>query len=336
PQAYELVLADSYNNLAILYSKTQRLAESEEMHKAAIAIRERLAKDNPQAYEPVLADSYNHLAILYYDTQRFAESEEMHKAAIAIRERLAIDNPQAYELVLADSYNNLAILYSKTQRLAESEEIRKASIVIRERLAKDNPQIYKTQLMASYYWLGLTMLLEEKIHEAQEPFKQSLNLARQQVKAGKDTSLYCESLYYLSQISATEKDYASAYTYNEELLPILHVLYQGDSDKYLKTYLDQLVNRSFYANLLGKFKEGEQYSLEAIKVDSTKHIAYTNLAAALLLQGEVEEAEKLYRQYKAEYKHEFLSDFAEFERLGVIPEEREKDVERFKAMLNEE
>ena len=75
--------------------------------------------------------------------------------------------------------------------------------------------------------------------------------------------------------------------------------------------------------------------MEAIKVDSTQHIAYANLAAALLFQGKVEEAEKLYRQYKAEFKDGFLDDFAEFERLNVIPEERKKDVERIKAMLRE-
>ena len=88
--------------------------------------------------------------------------------------------------------------------------------------------------------------------------------------------------------------------------------------------------------MLGKFKEGEQYSLEAIKVDSTQHMAYTSLAAALLFQGKVEDAENLYRQYKAEFKEGFLDDFAEYERLNVIPEERKKDVERIKAMLKEE
>ena len=259
----------------------------------------------------------------------------MCKQALAIRERLAQSNPQAYEPYLADSYNNLAVLYSDTQRFSDSEAMHNQALAIRERLAQSNPQIYETQLMESYYWLGRTLLLEEKIHEAQEPFQRSLHLARKQVKAGRETSLYWESLYYLSLISANEKDYASAYTYNEELLPLMNAMYQKDTEVWQADYSGQMVNQSFYANLLGKFKEGEQYSLEAIKVDSAKRMAYTNLAAALLFQGKVEEAENLYRQYKAEFKEGFLDDFAEFERLNVIPEERKKDVERIKAMLKE-
>ena len=273
----------------------------------------------------------------------FALSQNMYKEAETyylkykeILERLAQSNPQAYEPDLAMSYNNLAILYSDTQRFSESEAMLQQTLAIYERLAQSNPQIYETQLMESYYWLGRTMLLEEKYHEAQEPFGKSLHLARKQVKAGKETSLYWESLYYLSPISANEKDYASAYTYNEELLPLLNAMYQKDKEGWMADYSGQLVDQSFYANLLGKFIEGEQYSLDAIKVDSTQHMAYTNLAAALLFQGKVEDAENLYRQYKAEFKESFLDDFSEFERLNVIPEERKKDVERIKAMLKEE
>ena len=280
--------------------------------------------------------SYNNLARLYSDTQRFTESEAMHKQALAIRERLAQSNPQAYEPALADSYDNLANLYSATQRFTESEATHKQALAIYERLAQANPQVYETQLMITYFWLGRTMLLDGKNHEAQEPFQKSLHLARNLVKAGAETSLYWGSLYYLSLISANEKDYASAYTYNEELLPLINAMYQKDKEGWETDYASQLVSQSFYANLLGKFNEGEQYSLEAIKVDSTQHIAYANLAAALLFQGKVEEAEKLYRQYKAEFKDGFLADFAEYERLGVIPPQRKKDVERIKAMLNEE
>ena len=112
---------------------------------------------------------------------------------------------------------------------------------------------------------------------------------------------------------------------------------EKDDPEEIQSALNSIyTNMSFNSNLLGKFEEAERYALEAIKTDSTKHRAYTNLAAALLFQGKTAEAEKLYRQFKSEFKDSFLSDFAEYERLGVIPEERKMDVERIKAMLKAE
>ena len=320
---------------AFYYQNQNAFVLSEKYYIRSLKMLKELVKSNPQAYESDLAMSYNNLANLYSATQRFSEGEEMHKSVLAIRERLAKANPQAYESDLAGSYNNLAMLYSDTQRFSESEEMYKSALKIYSHLYESNPQIYKNKLKECYYWLGNAMIATEKIQEAKEPFMHSLNLARKMTDAEIDSVTYSGSLYFLSIISFKEKDYASAYKYNVELLPLLHSLYIGDAEIWKTDYLGQLVSQSFYANLLGKFKEGEHYSLEALKVDSTQHVAYTNLATALLFQGRVEEAEKLYRQYKAEFKEDFLDDFAEFERLGVIPEERKKDVERIKAMLNE-
>ena len=44
---------------------------------------------------------------------------------------------------------------------------------------------------------------------------------------------------------------------------------------------------------------------------------------------------KFYRQYKGELKDSFLNDFKQFAEAGVIPKEREADVEKIKKMLNE-
>lgn len=68
---------------------------------------------------------------------------------------------------------------------------------------------------------------------------------------------------------------------------------------------------------------------------ATQHWIASNLAAALLFQGKYEDAEAIYRQYKDELKECFLDDFNRFAEAGVIPEERQEDVERIKAMLNE-
>ena len=335
PQTYESDLADNYNNLACLYRATQRYAESELLSKTAMAIYKRLADANPQACEPDLARSYNNLANLYSDTQRFTESEKMYKDALEILKRLADANPQAYEPDLAATYNNLANLYSKTQRYAESEQMYKAAIAIYERLYEGAPQQYLSRLAKRYFDYGMAMLNNNKSNEAIEPVERSLKLCKDMMNDKPDKALYAANLSCLVGLHNTNKDYATAYTYNKELLPLLKANYDDDAVKWKVVYSGQLLSQSFYANVLGKFEEGELHSLEALKVDSTQHLAYTNLAAAYLLQGKYEAAEKLYRQYKSELKEGFLSDFDELAKTGVIPAERMADVEKIKKMLNE-
>ena len=167
-------------------------------------------------------------------------------------------------------------------------------------------------------------------------FQESLRLAREIINDGQETDIYWRSLWDLSITFKGQRNYEMAYQYINELVVVIKGYFDNGNDAWKTDYANCIISQSFYANLLGKFIEGEQYSLEAIKVDSAKHMAYTNLAAALLFQGKVEDAENLYRQYKAEFKESFLDDFAEYERLNVIPEERKNDVERIKAMLKEE
>ena len=336
PSVYDSDLAATLNNMGVLYFDTRRYSQSEEMYKSALEIREHLAKTNPSVYDSDLAVSKFNIGKLYNETQRYSESEKMYKSALELYERLSVNNQSAYELKILTIYLNLALLYSEFQHYPECEAMYNAALNIYLRWNEDNPQVYEKDMLECYYWLGRLKLLMGKKNEAQDSFKQSLNLARQMHKRGIETPSYWEILYFLSDIMNNEKDYVSAYTYIEELLPLLKALYMDNSEKYKYLISGKLISQSYYANLLGKFSDGEHYSLEALEVDSTKHIAYTNLAAALLFQGKVEEAEKLYRQYKSEIKDEFLADFLEFERLGVIPKERKKNVERIMAMLKNE
>ena len=335
PKVYESDLARSYNNLAVLYSDTQRFKESEEMNKAAIQIRERLAKENPKVYEKDLATSYNNLAVLYNNTQRYKESEEMLKTAIQIYERLAKKNPKAYESDLARSYNNLAVLYYCTQQFKESEEMYKAAIQIYERLYNNNPQEYQGLLAFNYYCLGTLMTENNKQDDAIGAFEHSVKLSKELIKEDNFKQIYLFSLSYIVTLHQQVGNIITAYTYNEEYLSLLKNLYEEDTEKWKSSYFEDLIQQSYLANLLGKFKDGELYSLEVLKIDPNYHLAYTNLAASLLLQGRLEEAEKLFREYKAELKDEFLNDLAKFESLRVISEKRKADVERIKAILSE-
>ena len=335
PQAHEPNLAQSYNNLANWYSNTQRYEESEQMHKSALGIFKRLAESHPQTYEPAMAESYYNLARLYWATQRPAESEQMFKLALGVFKRLVEANPQAIEPALAISYQSLADLYSETQRFVNSEQMYKAAIAIYERLYESAPQQYLSRLAEGYYWYGMSMVNNNKHHDAIGPFERSLKLCKDIVNEETGKSLYAVNLGCLVELYGKEKDYATTYTYNKELLPLLKANYGEETDKWKAEYNKKLIQHSFCANLLGKFEEGELHSLEALKVDSTQHLAYTNLAAAYLLQGKYEAAEKLYRQYKSEFKDGLLTDLDELAKAGVIPADRMADVEKIKKMLNE-
>ena len=335
PQAHEPNLAQSYNNLANWYSNTQRYEESEQMHKSALGIFKRLAESHPQTYEPAMADSYYNLARLYWATQRPAESEQMFKLALGVFKRLVEANPQAIEPALAISYQSLADLYSETQRFVNSEQMYKAAIAIYERLYESAPQQYLSRLAEGYYWYGMSMVNNNKHHDAIGPFERSLKLCKDIVNEETGKSLYAVNLGCLVELYGKEKDYATTYTYNKELLPLLKANYGEETDKWKAEYNKKLIQHSFCANLLGKFEEGELHSLEALKVDSTQHLAYTNLAAAYLLQGKYEAAEKLYRQYKSEFKDGLLTDLDELAKAGVIPADRMADVEKIKKILNE-
>ena len=336
PQIVKSGLARTYYNLGLLYSDTQRFSDSEQMYNSALEIYKLLAVTNPQAYEPDLAMSYNNLGVLYYDIQRFSESEQMYKSALKIYQRLAGANPKVYDSDLADSYSNLGLLYSDMQRFAESEQMYNSALEIYKRLMGENAHFYGQRLANCLFLLAELQVKQEKYAEAISPLEKALDFYKKEAEQGKSIDYYTEAMLLLHQLYSQEKKYSRAYQCFKQNIPLLKTLYQSDKSNYIELLNGILVSQSFYSIFEKQYVEAENYSKEALEVDSTKHVAYSNLAAALLFQGKYQEAEKIYRQYKSELKEDFLSDFEEFSKAGVIPKHREEDVEKIKQLLLKE
>ena len=336
PQAYNLDLAMSYNTLGLLYHATQRFTDSEQMYNSALKIRKRLVATNPQAYEPDLALSYNNLGLLYLDTNRFTDSEQMYNSALEIYKRLAGANPQAYEPGLAVSYNTLGILYHDTHRFTDSEQMYNSALEIYKRLMGENSFIYGQRSADCLFWLADLQVKQEKYAEAISPFEQALDFYKKEAEQGKSIDYYTKIMSSLDQLYGQEKKYSQAYQCFKRNIPLLKTIYRSDKNNYAELLKSILVSQSFYSIFEKQYVEAEIYSKEALEVDSTKHVVYGNLAAALLFQGKYQEAEKIYRQYKSELKEGFLSDFEEFSKAGVIPKNREEDVEKIKQLLLKE
>ena len=135
-------------------------------------------------------------------------------------------------------------------------------------------------------------------------------------------------LYYnIQRYEDSEKMYLSA-------MEIRRRLAAANPQVYEPGLVRACNNLSFLFLAQGNFEEAERYAREGSKYDSTHHTVYTNLAASLLFQGRYAEAEEIYLRYKEELKEDFLSDFEDFYRRGIIPPEREDDVERIKKLLS--
>ena len=336
PQVYEPHLALIYNNLGVLYKRTKQFLKSEQMYSVALEIYKRLVETNPQIVESGLARTYYNLGLLYSDTQRFHESEQMYKYSLEIRKRLAATNPLAYEPDLAKTYSNLGFLYSNTQRFSESEQMYKSGLEIYKRLMGENAHFYGQRLANCLFLLAELQVKQEKYAEAISPLEKALDFYKKEAEQGKSIDYYTEAMLLLHQLYSQEKKYSRAYQCFKQNIPLLKTLYQSDKSNYIELLNGILVSQSFYSIFEKQYVEAENYSKEALEVDSTKHVVYGNLAAALLFQGKYQEAEKIYRQYKSELKEDFLSDFEEFSKAGVIPKNREEDVEKIKQLLLKE
>ena len=336
PYAYEPDLAGTQNNLGVLYNNTQRYKESEKMYLSALKIYQRLTAANPQVYEPDLAMTQNNLGLLYSDIRRYEESEEMHLSAVEIYQRLTIVNPQVYEPDLAMAQSNLGTLFKDTRRYEDSEKLCLSAMEIRRRLAAANPQVYEPDLAMTQYNLGCLYSDTQRYEDSEKMYLSAMEIRRRLAVANPqvyepdlaDTQYNLGCLYYnIQRYEDSEEMYLSALEVYQRLTAVNPQVYEP--------YLVRACNNlSFLFLAQGNFEEAERYAREGSKYDFTHHTIYTNLAASLLLQGRYAEAEEIYLRYKEELKEDFLSDFEDFYRRGIIPPEREDDVERIKKLLS--
>ena len=336
PQAYEPDLAMTQNNLGFLYGKTQRYEDSEKMYLSALNVYRRLMVANPQAYEPDLAMTQNNLGFLYGKTQRYEDSEKMYLSVMEIYRRLAAANPQVYEPDLATTQHNLGLLYSNTRRYGESEEMYLSAMEIRRRLAAANPQVYEPDLADIQNNLGTLYSNIQRYEEGEKMYFSVMEIYRRLAAA--NPQVYEPDLattqYNLGCLYSDTRRYGES----EEMFLSAMEIYRRLAAANPQVYEPDLVrvcnSLSFLLLAQGNFEDAERYAREGLKYDSTYHTIYTNLAASLLLQGRYAEAEEIYLRYKEELKEDFLSDFEDFYRRGIIPPEREDDVERIKKLLS--
>ena len=329
-------LAKSLFEYGHFLQTNKRYDLAEVRYRENLDIYQRLEVISPQAYEPGLATTQNNLGLLYSDTQCYGESEEMYLSAVEIYQRLSVVNPQVYEPDLARAQNNLGNLYRDTRRYEDSEKMYLSAVEIYQRLSVANPQVYEPDLAETQNDLGILYSDTRRYEESEEMYLSAMEIRRRLAVANPQvyepglarTQYNLGCLYYnIQRYEESGEMYLSA-------VEVYQRLTAADPQVYEPYLVRACNNLSFLFLAQGNFEEAERYAREGSKYDFTHHAIYTNLAASLLLQGRYAEAEEIYLRYKEELKEDFLSDFEDFYRRGIIPPEREDDVERIKKLLS--
>ena len=276
PKAYEPAVATILQNLALLYSDTQRFTEAEKMYLSALEICQRLAVSNPEAYEPDVAMTQNNLASLYYKTQRYAEAEKMYLSVLKICHRLAASNPEVYEPHLASAQHNLALLYSHTQRFAEAEKAYLSALEIRQRLAASNPETYEPDMAATQNNLAGLYYNTQRFAEAEKMFLSALEI-RQRLAVSNpevyepdvaDTQQNLALLYSdVQRFAEAEKIYLSALEIRQRLVVPNPEAYEPD----VAMTLNNLANLYYKTQ---RFSDAETMYKEVL--DIRHRLAQTN------------------------------------------------------------
>lgn len=286
--------------------------------------------------EEELAKSLFEYGCFLQTNKRYDLAEVRYRENLDICQRLAAISPYAYEPDLAMVQNNLGTLYEDTRRYGESEEMFLSVMEIRRRLVAANPQVYEPDLAGIQNNLGILYKDTQRYEDSEKMYLSAMEIYRR--LAAVNPQVYEPDLAMAqSNLGTLYKD-TRRYEDSEKLclsaMEIRRRLAAANPQVYEPYLVRACNNLSFLFLAQGNFEEAERYAREGAKYDSTHHTIYTNLAASLLLQGRYAEAEEIYLRYKEELKEDFLSDFEDFYQRGIIPPEREDDVERIKKLLS--
>lgn len=295
-----------------------------------------LASNNPQAYEPDLSLTLNNLAFLYANNKRLDEAEPLYLEALNINKRLAEDNPMAFESKVISILENLAILYTSTKRQNEAEEMFQAALDTNRLLAKVFPKVYESDLSRSLNNTANHYKEQKKYTEAETMYLEALTIRRRLASTNpQHEPMLATLLNNLAGLYRDTQRITEAENIYQEALAIRKRLAKSNPQVYTNHVARTLWSLSYLYLYKKDFSKAEKHVREAISLNPAESGFVGNLAAALLFQGKYAEAEAIYCKYKNEMKDDFLEDLQTFADEGIIPKERENDVNKVKQLLNE-
>ncbi|HET9528775.1 MAG TPA: CHAT domain-containing tetratricopeptide repeat protein [Blastocatellia bacterium] len=320
-------VAESLNDLGVLYLQTGELEQAGPLLARALAVREKALKaDDPLIVESLinlaevyrsdsnyrsaapllervvslheqalgpehgdLAESLNNLALLYMDMGDFNRAEPLLERALAIREKVFGPDHAAY----AQSLNNLAALYRDKGEYTSAESLFERALAIRER----EPGPDQSDLASSLNNLAGLYQLKGDYERAEPLFERALAMREQ---AQPDSLAVAEAVNNLALLHKQKKDYETAESLYLRSLDIREKRLKPDHPD-VATALSNLSLLYLEKNDLAR---AEQLIRRALSIREkalgNSHFIYaqsvSSLASLYFLKGEYKLSESLHRR----------------------------------------
>jgi CHAT domain-containing protein/tetratricopeptide (TPR) repeat protein len=279
-------VAESLNNLAVLYRAQGNYAQSEPLYQRSLSIYEQALGAN----HPAVATSLNNLAELYREQGNYTQAEPLYQRSLSIREQaLGANHPD-----VAQSLNNLAALYQVQDNYAQAETLYRRSLAIFEQALGVNHPNVATPLN------NLAGLYQEQGNHAQSELLLQRSLAIFEQALGENHPLVATSLNDLANLYRAQGNYAQSEPLYERSLAILEQAL-GANHPDVATTLNNLAElyrtQSNYAQAEPLYRRALSIREQALGANHPYvAISLNNLAELYQDQGNYAQAEPLHRR----------------------------------------
>ena len=264
----------------------------------------------------------------YSAPHRFESTCKCYEQAIQMtRESLQMKD-------LAEMVREYALFLLENKQYNRAEVYCKEALSISGHLASQHPEGYNSDLAKTLNNLANVYYNMQRFADAEACYQRSLamyeRLASEHLETyGSDLAMTLHSLayvYYNTQFFTDAEEYCL------RSLSIYERLVAANPDIYGYSYAGSLMSAAYYSLFNKKYAQSEEYSREALKWSDDIYI-YTNLAAAILLQGRYDEAKQIYWTYRDNLKDSFLEDIQALKDNNAIPTHIISDVDKIIELL---
>src|SRR5258708_7820786 len=245
----QLAMAESLNDLALLYRSQGKYSQAEPLYQQALEIRKRLLGEK----HPDVAQSLHSLASLYVDQGKYSQAEQLYREALDIRNlALGQGHPE-----VAQSLNDLALLYRSQGKYSQSESLYQQALEIRERLlGKEHPNV-----ATSLNNLALLYTSQGKYEQAEQLYQQALHI-REMIFFGSEDPDIAQLLDNLGALYYAQGKYEQVdQLYRQALAIRERILGPNHPD-----VAQSLSNLAKHYRAQSKHAEAEQYYKQALAI----------------------------------------------------------------------